>query len=42
MAMLARRLFNANGVEIFDSKDIRRDEVYYVSSGADFIPPKKT
>jgi hypothetical protein len=40
--MRARRLFDASGHEIFDSKDIRRDKEYYVSSGGDFIQPKKS
>jgi hypothetical protein len=40
--MRARRLFDATGHEIFDSKDIRRNATYYVSSGGDFIQPKKS
>jgi hypothetical protein len=36
MSTPARRLFDADGNEIFHSKDIRRDEEYYVSSGENF------
>jgi hypothetical protein len=37
MSMPARRLFDADGHEIFRSKHIRRDEEYYASSGENFI-----
>jgi hypothetical protein len=36
MSMPARRLFDANGYEIFRSKDIQRGAEYYVSSGENF------
>lgn len=41
MPMPAKRLFHSNGVEIFDSKEIRRGEEYYVSPGGNFKQPVK-
>lgn len=35
----AKRLFDYDGYEIFQSEDIQRDMEYFVSSGEDFIDP---
>lgn len=42
MPMPARRLFHSSGEEIFRSRDIQRNEEYYVSSGENFIPEGST
>jgi hypothetical protein len=39
MPLPARRLFDVNGLEIRDSKEIRRDQDYYVTSGENFKNP---
>jgi hypothetical protein len=39
MPLPARRLFDVNGFEIHDSKEIRRDQDYFVSSGENFKNP---
>jgi hypothetical protein len=36
MPTRARRLFDANGLEIYHSEEIRRDMEYYVSAGENF------
>jgi hypothetical protein len=41
MPIRARRLFDANGLEIFHSEEIQRDKEYYVSSGENFKNPPK-
>ncbi|CAF2477741.1 unnamed protein product [Rotaria sp. Silwood2] len=41
LVQAARRLFDANGHEIFRSEDIKRSRVYYVSCGEDYINPWK-
>jgi hypothetical protein len=41
MPLPARRLFDVNGFEIHDSKEIRRDQDYFVSSAAVCKFPKK-
>ncbi|CAF2477762.1 unnamed protein product [Rotaria sp. Silwood2] len=39
MPMRARRLFDANGIEIYHSAEIRRDEEYFASAGENFKKP---
>ncbi|CAF2245980.1 unnamed protein product [Rotaria magnacalcarata] len=39
MPVRARRLFDVNGIEIYHSNEIRRDQEYFVSSGANYAIP---
>ena len=42
MASAARRLFDANGQEIYRSEDVHSHQEYFVSSGENFKDPYRS
>lgn len=42
MASAARRLFDANGQEIYRNEDVHSNQEYFVSSGENFKDPYRS